>query len=1603
MYSSYAFPCIFERPKRLLTKEKRARRTGWFLGLTLLVLAVADLAFAKPPPKAAAKAAATAKDKAKSNLPELYCPIRRVAAGTDGKAIIELGRGADHGLSVGGVGDLFGAADTGTGVGRWLGKVDLISVDAKSARGVPRDYVSVREIEVGSQIVFRITPRPRWYKGVLWDLAALGIIFLDNYREPLAPADAILTASDAAVEKKALAAMVEAGHEVVEFTLTMKDKVSHGRQKGKLLPQILQNATTEDYLLFLRFVADYPGKYIGHDWKISETFATWIINDMPLGLFDEFAELLATEQLGRTEVLQPAEVETLRRTLRKARLTDTVRPATLKDSPVQALLTLLSRLRDAHQGGGTLGAKLDEMRARVFFKVGAPKEAAEAYRQSAAGYAQAGDLFSSWSKRYHAAQRYQDLKKGDEVLVEYETVRAAVAKRLAETQDLELVVRYCGAENSIFRMGVETLLERGQYQRIVSDLEPFVRRCTDAAKLPHAEALIIPKEHELLEYVARAEAKLGHYAAADALYERLRAVVPAGSLRLARMQIDIAATEYVRTNYQKARDIYFEAAGSAKQAKSPGEMARALAGAARCEWNLGRKKEALAVHAQGMKLRESTGDRGGIAWQRLELARLQVLMGDREQAEKEYRAVLALRVELHDSAGQAEAHAKLGELACDLSRPVPCATEYEAARALYATLGRLPDEASALEGLGRSKLIAKDWIGATQYIRQSVDRFTKMGDTVGQATSLNWLAGVFGFAGDRRASNEAYGQVLSIAKDNPGLRIEALAGQSSNALDDGALEQATQKLDEAFALLAKNPDPDRQMRLLAVRSAVAARRADYERALGDVDAELALARQIGSRPWEAGALQTRASLLASLGRLSEAKKTAEEALPLTEKNGDLVAKAWLKSTLAGIAGSFGDLRESMRLYEEGAKHMHEAGYVFGESAMRFNRSLRLVALRDFDGALSENRAVAELSTRGGSTVELEIALAAERGQIFYFQDHLSEAETALREALARARAASPDRVPEILGDLAQVQAKQKDFAAALGTLDEAVRIEQSRSGKPFYALAALGKTQALAGDDALAEKTLGEVISRAESHGGVLPWESLYYLGLAHSRRGKPQEARTTLERAVKEIERGEVVLADDQARAQYRSDKVDVYRLLIKLLLANGRVEDGLRYLERAKAAEINDIARRAGGATGEEALAAELDVSEARISALLDEERSQAAPSDAKLRRLGDLVDGIRRRRGEFLEKLDRKDSLYDRYSMRPLQLEKLQQNLPPGMLVISPVVLDDRVVVFAVNSQLITHFDAEATPALVRSLVGKLLRELDPTKLRQSEQPDAPPRPLAASMERIAPAARQLYNLLLRQALTTLGTPRLLAISATGTLRYLPFAALLDGDKWLIEKTALAYMTTLDREKMALGPSGPGSGTVPSVLALADPDGSLPGARSEVDAIQGVISGTVVFAGVEASKSRLKQEVRSRGFDIVHLATHGLLDATNPEQSNILLAGESLYYPDIPMLDLRRTRLVVLSACQTAVGASGSGVEIAGLAYQFERTHVRSVVASLWPVDDAATAELMRGFYMNLKEGKGPAEGLALAQRALIAGTREAWRYPAYWGAFLVMGSP
>lgn len=191
--------------------------------------------------------------------------------------------------------------------------------------------------------------------------------------------------------------------------------------------------------------------------------------------------------------------------------------------------------------------------------------------------------------------------------------------------------------------------------------------------------------------------------------------------------------------------------------------------------------------------------------------------------------------------------------------------------------------------------------------------------------------------------------------------------------------------------------------------------------------------------------------------------------------------------------------------------------------------------------------------------------------------------------------------------------------------------------------------------------------------------------------------------------------------------------------------------------------------------------------------------------------------------------------------------------------------------------------------------------------------------------------------------------------------------------------------------------------NILIFGDPTHDLQYAREEAVALAELYN-VEPFIGEAATKKALLSQAGQA--EILHLAAHGEYGITEPMASRILLSssgadsdGNLLVY-EIYELDLAATRLVVLSACDTQAGYIANGDEVISLNRAFLQAGTPNVMATLWRIDDEATAELMTQFYEFLQQGMSSAEALQRSQQAIKA--QERFAHPYYWAAFSITGN-
>ena len=588
-------------------------------------------------------------------------------------------------------------------------------------------------------------------------------------------------------------------------------------------------------------------------------------------------------------------------------------------------------------------------------------------------------------------------------------------------------------------------------------------------------------------------------------------------------------------------------------------------------------------------------------------------------------------------------------------------------------------------------------------------------------------------------------------------------------------------------------------------------------------------------------------------------------------------------------------------------------------------------------------------------------------------------------------------------------------AATLGLT--AFHLMATFSGNPFSAFDAIGGVLYAAADPhgigtrfqlahvliengkyEKAKSLLEEVLSKSEAQ--LLPsifWAILYDRGRISEKESKTDEAIRYYSQAIEEIERQRTSINTEGAKIGFFGDKQAVYQSLVRLLFQSGQHEQAFLMGERSKSRALVDMLANkqdfhvpSQDAQKVQQLLASAQVGEARLTRTAADKAAanyfaqRARKTDGAQTDVSADLGELRNLKRNAQEQLATQFSdLASLVSVPHVSLAEITQALPADETLVS------------------YYYDAKNLYAYVIDKVG-----LKAVKLNR-EGLEAEVQALRQAIQKrgaYQPPAKALHDRLIAPLVDKLTSKKLL-IAGHGVLHYLPFAALSNGQQFLVERYQLAFLPSASTLKFVgniATQNKPGM-----LLAFGNPDlgdkqYDLAFAEKEAKEVGGLFGSSKVFLRKEASKQNLKEY--GTGFRYLHFATHGKFEAANPLGSALLLASNSVdnLTDRLTIGELYSMRLdadlVTLSACETGLGDIANGDDVVGLVRGFLYAGANQVISTLWEIDDEATSHLMTNFYRQLKDGK-TSKGAALRSSQLAAA--KTYPHPYFWAAFQITG--
>ena len=522
------------------------------------------------------------------------------------------------------------------------------------------------------------------------------------------------------------------------------------------------------------------------------------------------------------------------------------------------------------------------------------------------------------------------------------------------------------------------------------------------------------------------------------------------------------------------------------------------------------------------------------------------------------------------------------------------------------------------------------------------------------------------------------------------------------------------------------------------------------------------------------------------------------------------------------------------------------------------------------------------------------------------------------------------------------------------------------------------------------------LLEQAESP--LLNHQAHFLVGQVQEARGEMSRAYESYQRARRAVEILRSNLHGEELKIAFMQNRLEVYERLVHLCLSRGSqqaAEEAFVYMEEAKSRSLRDLIFRRGHPLP----APHFEQTEIakRVSDLREEldwyyhriELEQLRPDRPSPLRLEDLRDQARSREQNLLRIL--RDSPFpDReyaalHEPAPITLEEIRALLGPETILVEYFPVRDLLFAAVVSQERM-----EVVPISLMSRVTHSMRLLQ-LQLSKFQLGAEYAKTFGDSLLRATRAhLRELHEALIAPLRSRLKAGRL-TIVPHGALHYLPFHALFDGQRYLIDHKSFVYAPSASVHTLCQ--RKPANTTGPSLI-LGVPDARTPFILEEVETLSGIIPGSELYLAENASEEKLRE--RGPHCRFVHIATHGHFRQDNPMFSGIRLGTNYLSLYDLYRFHLP-AELITLSGCGTGLNVVAAGDELLGLARGLLYAGAQSLLLTLWDVYDKTTAFLMRSFYRTFQESGDKASAL---QRAMLE-LREDHPHPYYWAPFKLLG--
>ncbi len=694
-------------------------------------------------------------------------------------------------------------------------------------------------------------------------------------------------------------------------------------------------------------------------------------------------------------------------------------------------------------------------------------------------------------------------------------------------------------------------------------------------------------------------------------------------------------------------------------------------------------------------------------------------------------------------------------------------------------------------------------------------------------------------------------------------------------------------------------------------------------------------------------------------------------------------------------------------YSRAISMLREARETCRSSGDRYHVGLCSLDLSEIYLELNMSREAAETAGQA-SAVFQHLGMRYERGKalanvaIAFGQQGKADHATRLFLRARRILAKERSKILPSLVDLyrAVVLVDEKRDAEAYRLCLAALKVFQrfKLSNKAVVCRLLLARIYLRRNDLVHGRQQCGRALREAETlESPVLSSQALALMGQIEGALGRYRRSYEAYRRARESLEQLRNSIHGEELKISFMKDRVEILEALVALSLRRGHTGAALieafEYVQEAKSRSLLDVLSTSRSASW---LAPQGQTEFARrVRALREElnwyfhkiERAQLDQvSQVELAR---LRQDSRQRERELLNLLREHAPEEENQSGgrvgAALDVERIRQSLPLDTLILEYFQVQDRIVVFLLGQDRM-NFVSLAGSSQVSSFLELLRFQLAKPHLGADYAKAFGP----ALLRSVQVHLRNLYESLIGPIRGWLKAAHLI-IAPHGVLHNLPFQALFDGERYLIDDFTISYAPSASvfaycQARLAT--------TSDAALIFGVPDEAVPFVQEEVASVARNLANSQLYLGSEATAKRLREQGQHCRF--LHIATHGYFRRDSPMFSGIRLGDSYLSLYDLYQMKLP-AELVTLSGCSTGLNVVAAGDELLGLARGLIHSGAQTSLLTLWDIQDRSTAHFMNHFYSQIASAQNKAEAM---QRAMQLSKLE-HPHPYYWAPFILVG--